>query len=158
MSGVEWQLADLLAGLESTINVAWHELRQKAAIVRELQLLPLIRCVPAQINQVFMSVLLNAAQSIPQRGTITLRSALVGDQVMIGIADTGCGMDEQVRNRIFEPFFTTKPVGSGTGLGLSICYDIIRKHGGHIEVDSRVGAGTAVRLYLPIRACGPDIP
>jgi len=149
----EWQEADLLAGLESTLNVVWHELKYKAEIVRELQPLPPVRCVPAQINQVFLNLLVNAAQAIPERGKITLRSGRDGERVWIEVADDGRGMDETTRRRMFEPFFTTKPVGSGTGLGMSVSWDIVRKHDGTIDVRSAPGAGTAVRIALP--SAGP---
>jgi hemerythrin-like metal-binding protein len=145
----EWQEADLLAGLESTLNVVWHELKYKAEIVRELQPLPLVRCVPAQINQVFLNLLVNAAQAIPAQGKITLRSGQDGERVWIEVADDGCGMDETTRRRIFEPFFTTKPVGSGTGLGMSVSWDIVRKHDGTLDVQSAPGVGTRVRIVLP---------
>lgn len=148
--GVEWQLVDLLAGLESTINVVGHKLQQKVEIVRDLQPLPPVRCVPAQINQVFMSLLLNAAQAISQRGTIMLRSRVEDNQVCIEVADTGCGMDEASCRRMFEPFFTTKPVGSGTGLGMSLAYDIINKHAGSIKVQSAPDQGTRIRIWLPV--------
>ncbi len=146
----EWQMADLLAGLESTLNVAAHELKYKADIVREFAALPPVRCVPAQINQVFLNLLVNAAQAMPKRGTITLRSRVDADSVWIEIADTGCGMDEPTQRRMFEPFFTTKPVGSGTGLGLSLSYDIIKKHGGRIDVSSTLGQGTTISICLPV--------
>jgi two-component system, NtrC family, sensor kinase len=146
----EWQEADLLAGLESTLNVAAHELKYKAEIVRELQPLPPVRCVPAQINQVLLNLLVNAAQAIASHGTITLRSAAADTWVWIEVGDTGCGMDETTQRRIFEPFFTTKPVGSGTGLGMSLTYDIVKKHGGSIDVKSALGQGTRIRVSLPI--------
>ncbi|OHC66447.1 MAG: hypothetical protein A2040_15505 [Rhodocyclales bacterium GWA2_65_19] len=150
----EWQQADLLAGLESTINVVWHELKYKTEIRRELQPLPPVRCLPAQINQVLMNLLLNAAQAIPAHGTITLRSGLADPlhdgQVWIEVADDGIGMEEETRRRLFEPFFTTKPVGQGTGLGLSLSWDIVHTHGGSFEVDSAPGAGSRIRLWLPI--------
>jgi len=146
----EWQEADLLAGLESTLNVAWHELKYKAEIARELEPLPLVRCMPAQINQVFLNLLVNAAQAIRERGVITLRSGVDGERVWIEIADTGCGMDAETQRRLFEPFFTTKPVGTGTGLGMSLTWDIVTKHGGEIAVDSAPGAGTRIRVTLPV--------
>jgi PAS domain S-box-containing protein len=146
----EWQQADLLTGLEQTLTVAWHELKYKAQIQRELSPLPCICCIPAQINQVFLNLLVNAAQSIDGEGIITLRSGVAGEQVWIEIADTGCGMDEATQRKIFDPFFTTKPVGTGTGLGMSISWDIIEKHAGSIEVTSTPGAGTCIRINLPI--------
>jgi hemerythrin-like metal-binding protein len=146
----EWQLADLIAGLESTLNVAWHELKYKAEIVRELHPLPAVRCMPAQINQVFLNLLMNAAQAIREHGTITLRSDVANDLAWIEIEDTGCGMDEATQRRLFEPFFTTKPVGAGTGLGMSLTWDIVTKHGGEIAVDSAPGKGTRIRIALPI--------
>lgn len=146
----EWQEADLLAGLESTLNIAMHEIKYKAEIVRALQPLPLVRCAPAQINQVFLNLLVNAAQAIETHGTITLKSGSDAGGVWVEIVDTGCGMDENTRRRMFEPFFTTKPVGVGTGLGMSLTYDIIvQKHQGRIDVDSTPGQGTRIRLWLP---------
>lgn len=146
----EWQSADLLAGLESTLNVAAHEIKYKADIVRELIPLPPVRCIPAQINQVFLNLLVNAAQAIAQHGTITLKSGVEGERVWIEIIDTGCGMDEDTQRRVFEPFFTTKPVGTGTGLGMSVSYDIVKQHGGKLEIDSAPGQGTRMRLWLPV--------
>ncbi len=146
----EYRYADIVAGLESTISVAAHELKYKTEMVRKLQPLPLVRCIPAQINQVFLNLLVNAVQAIPDHGVITLESGQQDDQVWIEVADTGKGMDEATAKRMFEPFFTTKPVGSGTGLGLSICYDVVHKHGGRFEVHSAPGAGSRVRLWLPV--------
>ena len=146
----EWRDADLISGLESTLSVAAHELKYKTDLVRKLQPLPLVRCIPAQINQVFLNLLVNAAQAIPDHGVITLESGQKDGQVWIEVADTGKGMDETTAKRMFEPFFTTKPVGTGTGLGLSICYDVVHKHGGRFEVHSTPGAGSRIRLWLPI--------
>ena len=152
----EWQQADLVSGLESTVTVAWHELKYKTEIVRELQALPLVRCIPAQINQVFLNLLVNAAQAIEKRGTITLRSGSENNQVWIEVADTGKGMNEETRRRLFEPFYTTKPVGTGTGLGMSLSWDIIHKHGGSFDVDSTPGTGSRIRLWLPIEGPAPS--
>jgi signal transduction histidine kinase len=145
--------SDLLAGLESTLNVVWSELKCKADIVRELTPMPLVCCIPGQINQVFMNLLVNAAQAIQGHGTIMLRSGTNGKDVWIEIADTGSGMTPDICNRLFEPFFTTKPVGKGTGLGLSISWDIVvEKHGGHIDVKSEPGKGSCFTVRLPINA------
>lgn len=147
----EMQEADLNAGMESTLNVVWNELKYKVEMVKDYALLPPVRCVPAQINQVFMNLLVNAAQAIDERGIITLRSGVEGDWVWMEVADTGKGMTAEVRRRIFEPFFTTKPVGKGTGLGLSLSYDIVvKKHGGRIDVASEPGRGTTFRVWLPL--------
>ena len=145
------QLADLNAAMESTLNVVWNELKYKAELVRELGDIPKVDCVPAQINQVFTNLLVNAAQAIPQRGKIFVRSRREAETVCFEIEDTGHGMSEDVQRRIFEPFFTTKPVGQGTGLGLSISYDIVvKKHGGRLEVISQPGRGTRFLITLPL--------
>lgn len=152
-SNQEWQWADLHRGLDSTINIAANELKYKADVVREYGALPDIQCLPSQLNQVFMNLLVNAAQAMGQaRGRIVVRSGRLGDErVWIEIEDNGSGMPEAVRQRVFDPFFTTKPVGKGTGLGLSLSYGIIRKHNGSIEVRSEPGQGSVFRIELPIR-------
>jgi two-component system NtrC family sensor kinase len=147
----EWQAVDLHAGLESTLNVVWNEIKYKAEVVRDYGQLPPVECLPFQINQVFLNLLVNAAQAIPERGTITLRTACDGEQVSVAVADTGTGMPPEVRDRIFDPFFTTKPIGKGTGLGLSVAYGIVEKHGGRIDVDTAPGAGTTFTVRLPVR-------
>ncbi|PKO39273.1 MAG: hypothetical protein CVU33_05590 [Betaproteobacteria bacterium HGW-Betaproteobacteria-6] len=152
----EHQRADLNTAIESTLNVVWNELKYKAEVIRELGDIPAVDCVPAQINQVFMNLLVNAAHAIEQQGKIYVRSGTEDQQVWFEIEDTGHGMSEEVRHRIFEPFFTTKPVGKGTGLGLSISYDIIvKKHGGRLDVRSAPGQGTCFRIWLPIDAKEP---
>lgn len=148
----EWQDADLNAGLESTLNVIAHELKYKAHVVMHLGALPLLRCLPSQLNQVFMNLLLNAAQALDGQGEITVSTGFSEEVVWIEISDTGKGIAPEVQKRIFEPFFTTKPVGEGTGLGLSIAFDIVqKKHGGRIEVNSAVGHGSTFRITLPRR-------
>jgi two-component system NtrC family sensor kinase len=147
----EWQDADINDGLESTLNVVWSELKYKADVKREFGPLPPVRCIAAQVNQVFMNLLVNAAQAIDSHGTITVRSGTEGDRAWVEIADSGHGMPPEVQKRIFEPFFTTKPVGKGTGLGLSLSYDIIvKRHGGSFDVASQPGTGTTIRVLLPI--------
>jgi two-component system, NtrC family, sensor kinase len=149
-SDSEWQSVDLHAGLESTLNVVWNEIKFKADVVREYAQLPPVECLPSQLNQVFLNLLVNAAQAIPERGTITLRTTCEGDWASVAIVDTGGGMTPEVCARIFDPFFTTKPVGKGTGLGLSVAYGIIEKHGGRIDVDSEPGKGTTFTIRLPL--------
>ena len=147
-----WQWADLHQGLDSTLNIVWNELKYKCTVTKHYApSLPRIRCLPSQLNQVFMNLLVNAAHAIPEKGEITISTEAVGeDRVRIRIADTGTGIPPEFLKRIFEPFFTTKPVGKGTGLGLSIAWGIIGKHHGSIAVDSRPGAGTTFTITLPI--------
>lgn len=147
----ELQDADLNEGMESTLNVVWSELKYKAEVVRQYGQLPPVRCIPAQINQVLMNLLVNAAQAIDSHGTITVRSGTAGQDAWIEVEDTGKGMTPETQKRIFEPFYTTKPVGSGTGLGLSLSYDIVAKrHGGRFEVKSIPNHGSTFRIYLPV--------
>jgi len=147
----EMQWANLEDGLESTLNVVWNELKYKAQVVKEFGSIPEVECIPSQINQVFMNLLVNAGQAIQERGVITLRTRQEGKNVCVEISDTGTGIPQEIINRIFDPFFTTKPVGTGTGLGLSITHGILRKHNGQIEVDSQPGKGTTFRVTLPIQ-------
>ncbi|HET7778644.1 MAG TPA: ATP-binding protein [Rudaea sp.] len=146
-----WTLADLHAGLDSTINIVWNELKYKVELVKEYGDIPAIECLPYQLNQVFMNILVNAGHAIEQRGTITIKTRASGDFVYVEISDTGKGIAPEHLARVFEPFFTTKPVGKGTGLGLSISYGIVRKHSGEIDVRSEVGTGTMFIVTLPVR-------
>lgn len=146
----EWTVADLNAGIDSTINIVWNELKYKVELVKHYGELPLIECLPSQLNQVFMNILVNAGHAIEERGHITITTRSDGDFVHIDISDTGKGIPPEHLPRLFEPFFTTKPVGKGTGLGLSISYGIVRKHGGEIDVRSEVGVGTTFVIKLPV--------
>jgi signal transduction histidine kinase len=146
----EWVEADIHECIDSTLNVVAHELKYKGDLIKEYGELPLIPCLPFQLKQVFMNLLVNAAQAIAQRGTITIRTEHACEHVRISIADTGRGIAPDHLKRIFEPFFTTKPIGVGTGLGLSVSYGIIQKHGGTIEVASDVGKGTTFTVCLPM--------
>jgi signal transduction histidine kinase len=147
----EWQDADLNAGLDSTLNVVMNEVKYKAEVRKDYGPLPPVRCIAAQLNQVFMNLIVNAAHAIPQRGEIRLTTRAEGDWVWVQVEDTGSGMSEEVRRRIFEPLFTTKPVGKGTGLGLSLSYSIVQKHAGRIEVESTPGEGTRFRVWIPVQ-------
>jgi signal transduction histidine kinase len=144
------QLANLEQGLDSTLNVVWNELKYKAEVVKEYAGIPDVLCIPAQLNQVFMNLLINAGQAIEENGKITIRTGQDGDTVWVEVEDTGKGVKPEHLNRIFDPFFTTKPVGKGTGLGLSISFGIVQKHGGRIEVKSEEGHGAVFRVVLPL--------
>ncbi|APP80802.1 ATP-binding protein [Xanthomonas hortorum pv. vitians] len=150
-----WKMVDLHAGLESTINIIWNELKYKVTLERNYAELPLVECLPSELNQVYMNMLLNAGQAIVERGTITVTTGRENadgtEQVWIQFQDTGAGIAPDLMQRIFDPFFTTKPVGSGTGLGLSISYGIINKHHGRIDVESTPGQGASFRIVLPVR-------
>ncbi|RON16923.1 ATP-binding protein [Pseudomonas frederiksbergensis] len=151
-SNQEWQWTNLQQGIESTLNIVANELKYKADVVKEFQKLPDIECLPSQINQVIMNLIVNASQAMgPERGTITLRTGLEGETVSIEVADTGIGIEPDNLQKIFDPFYTTKPVGQGTGLGLSLSYGIVKKHQGDISVRSEVGVGSTFRVELPVR-------
>ncbi len=151
VDNAEQALINLNEALETTINIAWNEIKYVAALNREFGDIPEIRCYPQQLNQVFLNLLVNAAHAMEgKQGSITVRTWSDGADILVSVADTGCGIPEDIRQRIFEPFFTTKEVGKGTGLGLSISYDIIRKHGGEISLESETGHGTTFIVRLPV--------
>jgi len=147
----EFKRVDLREGLESTLALVHHELKNRAEVIEEYGDIPSIACYPNQLNQVFMNLLVNAAQAIDGQGTITVRTYAEGEQVCVQIADTGKGIAPEHLERIFDPGFTTKGVGVGTGLGLSISYNIVQQHGGQILVESALGEGTTFTLKLPMR-------
>lgn len=144
---------DIHESLTGALKMVRHELKHRADIVEEYGDLPLVECVPAQLGQVFLNLLVNAAQAIRYWGTITVKTGTAGDdQVFIAISDTGSGISEDDMKHIFEAFYTTKPVGQGTGLGLAVSYNIVNQHGGRLEVDSEVDAGTTFTVYLPVKS------
>jgi two-component system, NtrC family, sensor kinase len=112
--------------------------------------LPPVECIRSQIDQVFLNLLANAAQAISGPGGITIESRAEDDLAVIVISDTGPGIPGDVIGRVFDPFFTTKPVGEGTGLGLSISYEIVKKHGGDIRVESPPEGGAVFTVRIPL--------
>ncbi|MFT3859486.1 MAG: ATP-binding protein [Aquabacterium sp.] len=149
----EWVWANLQRGIDSTVTIVHNELKYKADLVLDYGGMPEVECLPSEINQVVLNLLVNAAQAITrERGTITVRTGhdAAADQVWIEVEDDGTGIPKENLSRIFDPFFTTKPVGKGTGLGLSLSYGIVQKHNGHIEVRSEPGHGTCFRVTLPV--------
>jgi signal transduction histidine kinase len=148
----DWQWVNLHHGIDTTLNIVNNEVKYKADIVKEYGDIPEVECLPSELNQVILNIVVNGAQAISgPRGRITIRTGAGADHVWIEIADTGSGIPKAILSRIFDPFFTTKPIGSGTGLGLSLSYGIIQKHRGRIEVQSEPGLGTVFRIELPIR-------
>jgi len=150
-TGDEWQQASMQHGLDSTLNIVWNELKYKCEVKKEYEKIPDIECLPSQLNQVFMNMMVNAGHAIGEKGILTLRTGCEDEWVWVEVADNGKGIEPEIVQRIFDPFFTTKPVGTGTGLGLSLSLGIIKKHNGRIEVDSVVGKGTTFRVWLPIQ-------
>jgi len=148
----EWEWVNLHTGIDSTLNIVNNEIKYKADVVKEYGPLPDVECLPSELNQVFMNLLVNAAHAVnTERGTITIRTGVEGSDAWVEIADNGCGIPSENLKRIFDPFFTTKAIGKGTGLGLSLSYGIVKKHGGRIEVASEVGHGTTFRVTIPLK-------
>jgi len=144
-------LADIHEGLDSTLTLLQHELKNKVTVIKGYDdSIEKIPCYASQLNQVFMNILRNAIDAINDKGEIIIKTKRREANVEISIKDNGTGMSEEVKTKIFDPFFTTKEVGKGTGLGLAISYGIIEKHGGTIEVNSKEGQGSEFVITLPI--------
>ncbi len=142
--------ADINAGIESTLNIVWNELKYKATIDKQYGQIVQVSCFMQELNQVFMNLLVNAGHAIEEGGLIRIRTYEEESHVCVEIADNGHGMPPEVQKRIFEPFFTTKKVGEGTGLGLSMAYQIIvEKHGGQLLVNSEPDQGTTFTIKIP---------
>ncbi|MGD8862333.1 MAG: ATP-binding protein [Myxococcales bacterium] len=142
---------DLHDGLDSTLALLHHELKNRIKVVRDYGELPNVSCYANQINQVFMNLLVNAVQAIEGKGRISVTTRPAGDAVTVRIEDTGRGIAARDLSRIFDPGFTTKGVGVGTGLGLSIVHQILQQHGADIDVHSQPGEGTRVTVSLPVK-------
>jgi len=144
--------SDIHVGLKSTLNIANNQIKNRATIKLDLGNLPLLECAPAQINQVLLNLIVNAAQSIPgdREGLITIRTSSDGESVFIDVEDNGQGMSDDILQKVFDPFFTTKDQGKGTGLGLSVSQKIIQDHAGSLTVVSSVGVGSIFKISLPI--------
>jgi PAS domain S-box-containing protein len=152
-------LADVNQCVDSTANIVWTMMKHSVRFEKEYDDLPKVRCYPMQLKQVFMNLLVNAYQAILERvgdsgefGEIRIRTERVRDGVRVSIRDTGTGISPENLGRIFDPFFTTKQVGAGTGLGLSTSYSIVGRHGGTIEVESKLGEGSRFEVWLPREA------
>jgi two-component system NtrC family sensor kinase len=138
-------------GIESTLSLLRHQLKTRIRIVKCFGDIPEIECFPNELNQVFMNILVNAAQAIKHRGEITVKTWREGDRVKIAISDTGVGIPPENLSKVFDPGFTTKGVGLGTGLGLSLCYKIVQDHRGTIEAESSK-QGTTFTISIPLNA------
>jgi signal transduction histidine kinase len=154
------EAVDLHGLIDAALRIAGHILKQRNVQVqcRYGELAPL-RCAPAQINQVLLNLISNAAQSIDhEQGMIMIRTQMLGGYALVAVQDNGRGIAPDVLPRIFEPFFTTKPVGQGTGLGLSICQQIVQAHGGRIAATSTPGTGTRFVVALPLSTAAAKVP
>jgi PAS domain S-box-containing protein len=153
----ERKKADLHEGIDNTLMLLRHELKNDIELIKRYGELPDVECHPNQLNQVFMNILVNAIQAMrgmSTKATITIETKVQGDEVEVAFSDTGKGIAADDLGRIFDPGFTRKGVGVGTGLGLSISYQIIERHRGRIHVESELGKGTTFRVRLPVRFRG----
>lgn len=143
---------DINGILQEVLELVGHKARyEKVGICEEFQAdLPLVRGDGAGLRQVFMNLLINAHQAIKGAGTITISTRQSGSAVVIQVKDTGCGIHPEHQDHIWDPFFTTKLVGQGLGLGLPVTYNIVKRHGGEIEVESQQGEGSVFTVSLPI--------
>lgn len=142
--------SNLQDAIEDTITIVWNEIKYKADIKKEYSSLPSVYCNPGELKQVFTNLLINAAQAIPERGVINVKTYAEDKKAVVEISDNGNGIAPEHLNKIFDPFFTTKAVGKGTGLGLWISMSIILNHKGLLTVDSEVGKGTKFKIKLPL--------
>ena len=149
-----FQKADLRDGLESTLTLLKRDMGVRITVERKFADIPQIMCYASELNQVFMNLLANAVQNTVGEGTVTVETLARDGHVFVRISDTGKGIPAQNLERIFDPGFTTHGVGVGVGLGLSTSYNIVRKHGGTIEVESEVGVGSTFTIRLPERTSG----
>jgi len=140
---------DLTERLETTLNLLRSRLTD-VRVERDFEGTGRIECLEGQLDQVFMNLIVNAADAVEPDGRITIRSRALGeDRIVVEVEDDGCGIELETQGRVFEPFFTTKEVGKGTGLGLAISYGVVTRHGGHITIQSAPGEGTCFSVELP---------
>ncbi|MHB8125707.1 MAG: sensor histidine kinase [Desulfitobacteriaceae bacterium] len=146
--------------LETTLRLIKSQYANQIEFITDFKTKGSIECYPAQLNQVFMNIIVNACQAIIKKqkdlkdktmGLVNIRLLDNHKEILIVFSDNGCGMTEEEKSKIFEPFFTTKPIGQGTGLGMSISYGIIKKHNGNIEAKSQVGIGSTITIFLPYK-------
>lgn len=142
--------ANLHEGIDTVLAIYQSQIRQGIELVKHYEHLPPLRCLPDELNQVWTNLIHNALQAMGRTGTLTVTVRREGNQAVVSIGDTGCGIPSEIRNKIFDAFFTTKPAGEGSGLGLDIVKLIVEKHHGHIEVQSEVGVGSTFVVYLPL--------
>ncbi|HEX7643408.1 MAG TPA: response regulator [Burkholderiaceae bacterium] len=146
-----WQIGPVTRMLDNTLVLLESEIGAKAEIEKDYADVPAIECRPADLMQVFMNLLLNAAQAIPEQGTIKVSVGSSNGDIWVSIADNGVGIAADKLGRIFDPFYSTRPNGTGAGLGLSLAFAAVKKHHGRIEVESKERMGSTFRVWLPVR-------
>ncbi|MDC8771238.1 ATP-binding protein [Roseateles albus] len=147
----ELRPTDLVESIETVLTIYQNQLQQGCELIRRYEPnLPLLPCLPDELNQVWTNLIHNALQAMQHQGVLTISIEREAEALVVSVGDTGCGIPEAIRSRVFEPFFTTKPAGEGSGLGLDIVKKIVDKHRGRIEVQSEVGVGTTFSVYLPL--------
>lgn len=146
------ELTPLEHAIDDALRLSWNALKYKAEVHTQFESGLLVNCRTDQLTQVFINLLVNAAQAIESNGTIAVTTFAADGEAVAQVQDTGCGISEANLSKLFDPFFTTKEVGTGTGLGLSISHGIVERHGGRIEVSSTVGQGTTFSVHLPLVA------
>jgi len=146
----EREAVDVNDLLEHVMRIAAPQLRHRVVVERELNRVPPVRGAAGELKQVFLNLVVNAAQALESGGTIRISSRAARGAVEVTVADDGCGIPPEQQERIFDPFFTTKPVGEGTGLGLAISHQILEAHGAEIQVASAPAEGTTFTVLLPI--------
>ncbi len=152
----EWRETTLKQCVEDTLGMLGHELRGRAGLVEVHGEPALVRCIPSQIHQVLMNLLLNAVQALEEDGIITIRTGAGQEQAWVRVEDNGVGMSPEILQQVFEPFFSTRPAGTGSGLGLAVARDIARRHRGELMGESELGQGSVFTLYLPLAALEPN--
>jgi two-component system NtrC family sensor kinase len=141
------QISDVI---EHALTIVWNKIKKNATVIKKYNEVPSIKANSQRLGQVFINLFINASQAMHQKGTLEIETYASEKNIFIKVKDTGEGIPEDTIEKIFDPFFTTKPVGKGTGLGLSISYEIIKRHGGDIQVTSKKGEGTTFTIRIPI--------
>jgi two-component system, NtrC family, sensor kinase len=156
----DWCATDLNREMGRILKIVGKEIGSRATIAETFGTLPQVDCMPAQIGQVFVALLMNAAQAVSGAtpAKIVVKTGAESGSVWVSVQDAGVGIPKENMSRIFDPFFTTWPVGTGKGLGLTLAYGIVEKHGGRIDVRSEPGRGSAFRVWLPLKQVGKDAP
>ncbi len=147
----EYQKVDVHEGIESTLTLIQNVIKDGTEIIKEFGTIPKVYCNPSEVNQIFMTMLTNAAQAIDTKGEIRIKTTHEGDEVVIAISDTGKGIEEERLQTLFDLNFTNKGSRVGFGLGLPTAYDIVQRHEGELKVESEVGKGTVFEIRLPAK-------